>query len=112
MTPIESMPTVAIAVGASVGGVVLLLLAVGGVVFACRKRKTDGKVGAARPSEMRLANEYQMVNVAPPEDSAQYDIGKLERPPENDDSNSNYGKAGLGSQDGYARGVLEAPKDD
>jgi hypothetical protein len=86
--------TVAIAAGAGAAAFVVLVALVALVVFLVRRRKSSAVVArASQPSEMRSANEYQAVRVNHP--SAAYDVGQIERPPQDDRSqpppNSNYG---------------------
>jgi hypothetical protein len=93
-TPTDNTPLIAGAVGGSLLFVALVAL----VVFLVRRRKSAAVVArASQPSELRSANEYQAVQVSPP--SAAYDVGQLERPPQDDysqlqikpPSSSNYG---------------------
>jgi hypothetical protein len=107
--------TVAIAAGAGAAAFVVLVAVGVTAVCVCRKRKSAAVVArASQPSEMRSANEYQAVRVSPP--SVAYDVGQLERPPEDDYSqlqitplsSSNYGAVNTG-EPRYADPSILAP---
>jgi len=85
-------------IAGAVVGSLLFLVVVALVVFLVRRRKSAAVVArASQPSDLRSANEYQAVRVSPP--SAAYDVGQVERPPQDDysqlqlkpPSSSNYG---------------------
>jgi hypothetical protein len=86
-----------IAIGVSVGAVFLLVLIAVAAFFGCRKRKSAAAPAVVAPQPSQ-DNEYQAVCIRA---DAAYDVGKLERPPNdgyvelklNNPNTSNYGVA-------------------
>jgi len=100
---------------AAVVGSLLFLALVALVVFLVRRRKSAAVVArASQSSQLRSANEYQAVRVNHP--SAAYDVGQIERPPEDDyshiqinpPSSSNYGAVNA-EEPRYADSSILAP---